>query len=621
MKLGREIFAVWKRNLLPALVGLMPLLAVVIVLGVSNFSTEVRTHLLIPGLGIAAWTFGVFFPREAPERSAAKCLAALLPLVLLSIPLGIWGTQIPEALRNLYPEVIRQHPLPPEPQLDGSHIPLSSSLIDILFFLLFALYFYLSGWTGRVIGGKTGRSLLAGFLVWLLAAPALSGLSAAVVLTLPVSEALLYAHTGLAYCFGFLPAIPLLIGWIVMLRRRGERNTPLWALRDFALGTAGSFLIFGIACGVTLVRAYGALELVRRAGRTLEFQPPCEPAGVEALATLLRSSAAWGRRCNAQDPKIDLPMESFYNWTTPDSPITPEMRKAALEELDSPEAKAFLAAAAALESHRSFFPEQLDLTNYAPILTSLRSAVRKLGSVAAIRHWHGQTDRILPTLQLEQAVVRTLDSAPKLAINGLVRISLHAMLSINLTQLGPDGPQYAAEYRRYLDYFLNTDYTVSDELEFAAHYLDQALRWPKELNYPYHNQPLPFFQRIFVISLVSNQVRERAVAQPQIAELRTAAKIEDGKRLDSFLDTYRSALKREKTARALFPTLLALKLHRSLTGSYPETLEELVPELLPALPIDPITGEVLSYTVTPEDFALTYRTDTMTITLGSKPGY
>ncbi len=609
MKFLKEILEVWKRNLIPAIVGLVPLLVIVLLLLAWNPSPNVRTNLLILGLSIAAWVFGVFFSREAPERGLAKCLAALVPLAILAIPLGIWGTQIPEDYRFFYTKE------------EYREIRRLYHLVYIGGVLAFMLYFYLSGLAGRVIGRKTGRSLLAGFLVWLFTAPALSGLSAAIALALPVSEALLYYKTGLAYCCGFLPAIPLLAGWIVILRRRGERNTPLRALRDFAVGTAGSFLLFGIACGVTLLRANGALELAKQTGRPLEFQAPYDPAGAEAFQTLLRNSEAWYQHYDKHEPRIELPLESIYSWTAPDSPVTPEMRNMAVAELDSPEAKAYFAAAAALKPHSSFFPEQYDLPGFLPMLNTLRSAARQLGGTAAVYHWQGKHDRILPFLRLEQEVGRTLDSAPKLTLSGLVRIAIDSVLAKNLVQLGPDGPQYAEEYRRYLDYFRNTDYTVSDELEFTANYLAQALRWPKELGYPFHNQPLPFFQRIFVISLVSNQVRERVAAQPLIAELRAAAKIGETKQSDHFPENYLPSLKREKVARTLFPTLLALKLYRSLEGSYPETLEALVPELLPSLPIDPETGEVFPYTRTPEGFTLSYRNGKHTITTGSKPDY
>ncbi len=609
MKFLKEILNVWKRNLVPAIIGLAPLVAVVILLPVWNPSLNVRTNLLIPGLGVAAWVFGVFFSREAPERSTAKCLAALLPPVILAIGLGIWCTHVPNDYRLLctlegYGEFLRLY-----------------HLVYIGCLLAITLYFYLSGLAGRAIGKTTGRSLLAGFLVWLFTAPALSGLSAAIALALPVPETLLYIRPGLAYCCGFLPAIPLLAGWVVILRRRGERNTPLRALRDFAVGTAGSFLLFGGACGVTLLRANGALELAKQTGRTFEFQHPYDPAGAEALQTLLRNSEAWYQHCDKHEPRIELPLESIHSWTAPDSPVTPEMRSMTAAELDSPEAKAYFAAAAALKPHNSFFPEKYDLPGFLPMLNTLRSAARQLGGTAAVYHWQGKRDRILPFLRLEQEVGRTLDSAPKLALSGLVRIALDSMLAKNIVQLGPDGPQYAEEYRRCLDYFRNADYTVSDEMEFLANYLQKALRWPKELDYPFHNRPLPFFQRIFVISLISDQVRDRVAAQPLIAELRAAAKIGGTEQSGHLPEHALFCLKREKVARTLFPTLLALKLYRSLTGNYPERLEALVPELLPALPLDPETGEAFPYTRTPDGFTLSYRNGKHTITTGSKPDY
>ena len=47
-----------------------------------------------------------------------------------------------------------------------------------------------------------------------------------------------------------------------------------------------------------------------------------------------------------------------------------------------------------------------------------------------------------------------------------------------------------------------------------------------------------------------------------------------------------------------------LKLYRSEKGSYPETLAELVPEYLKAVPVDPVTGEAFYYRRTEKGFEL-----------------
>ena len=106
-----------------------------------------------------------------------------------------------------------------------------------------------------------------------------------------------------------------------------------------------------------------------------------------------------------------------------------------------------------------------------------------------------------------------------------------------------------------------------------------------------------------------------------IPGLRAAAKIGGTEQSGHLPEHALSCLKREKVARTLFPTLLALKLYRSQTGNYPERLEALVPELLPALPLDPETGEAFPYTRTPDGFTLSYRNGKHTITTGSKPDY
>ena len=594
MEFFKEIFRIWKRNLIPAIIGVIPLLVFVIL----KLVFPLHPLFLMLGLGIAAWTFGIFFRREPTERRSAAWYAALLLMAILSIAVSIGESSA-------------------SPSIRGGIV-----LATIVIVFVFSLYFWLAGCAGRMIGRKTGLSLLAGLLVVLFAAPAMSGVSATVALMLPTSEWWLYEPMFVPYSSGFLVAILLLGCWLAILARRGERNTPLLALRDFIIGTIGSYVIFAIACAVTIVRAYGTLELVKESGRQTVFLQPGGEAGRAAMERLFKASDDWRNQCQRRKPPIELPMASIYLWNASDSKVTEEMRRAAAVEIETPEAKEFLAAAAALEQYQYFFPENYLLETELPILKSLRLVARQIGGIAAVYHWKGEKERILPLLRLQQnGPNRTLDSAPKLMLYKFYRIALDSMLAENLVQLGPDGPQYAEEYRRYLDYFLNTDYTIPDEVECQAAYLQTALTWPKQLNYILRDQPVPFLKRIFAISVTSGRLRKYLDIQPRIAELRTAGKIGDVESADRFTKQFMNNLQIEMRTRSWLSAMLALKLYRSLNGTYPETLEQLVPELLPAVPIDPETGAPFIYTRTPEGFELVFLEKVSRFHTGSKPTY
>lgn len=610
MKFLKEVLCVWKNNLLPALLGITPLLVIATFAGA--LTQNARTNLLILGLSIAAWTFGVTFSRETPERFPAKWTAALLPLLSASVVIGFVCTVIPEQLHDMV--TVPGNSMPPGEFRKILHAVYIGACIS------FALYSWLAGYAGRRIGKATAPSLLAGLFLFLLAAPVLGGVSAAFLLAFPVIQ-YLYLKPYLAYMFGFLPAIPVFIVWLLILARRGGRNTLLRGARDFGVIAAGSLVIFAVACGVTLIRADGALELAKKSGRSLEFRLPHDAAGAAALAALNRASDAWYDKYSKQTPPVELPFESVHEWTGPESPVTEEMRKAAAAEIGTPEAKAFLAAAAELEKHRCFSTEKYEVNSYLSGLNRLRSLMRQLCGIAAVHHWKGEHGEILPALRLAQEISRVSASGPKLPMGGLIHSALDWMLANNIVELGPDGPQHAGEYRRYLDYFSRADYAIPDELEFLSSYLRKALEWPKELDYPHHNVQIPFLQRIFVISQVSGQVRERAEAQHILPQLRAAVKIEEPENAGEFLRTSLSSLKREKLSHAILPTLMALKLYRSLHGRYPEKLEALVPEILPRLPVDPATGKPFVYAPEGSGFTLTYRRDDREMNIGSSPTY
>lgn len=131
--------------------------------------------------------------------------------------------------------------------------------------------------------------------------------------------------------------------------------------------------------------------------------------------------------------------------------------------------------------------------------------------MAAIHHYYGEHEQILPVLKLGLNISKAAAAGPPTTINGLVCIAVDSILADSIVSLGPDGPEHADDYREFLDYF-NTDYSVPDDLELTADYLKRALERPEEMKYMFSDRKVPRLLRIFYISDLSGMVRERAEA-------------------------------------------------------------------------------------------------------------
>lgn len=157
------------------------------------------------------------------------------------------------------------------------------------------------------------------------------------------------------YWSGFIPAIPALALWCVLLSGRGAKNTIRRALTDYGVMIAVSLLVFGAAYGMTVVRAWNALALAEKSGRKLSCAPPQDEEGAAAWRRLGRASADWIRYDDPERPRPEIPLESVYSWTNPDkNGISEEDKAFALAAIRTPEAAEFLAAVAELGKYRRF---------------------------------------------------------------------------------------------------------------------------------------------------------------------------------------------------------------------------------------------------------------------------
>lgn len=201
--------------------------------------------------------------------------------------------------------------------------------------------------------------------------------------------------------------------------------------------------------------------------------------------------------------------------------------------------------------------------------------MRKLCGIAAIHHYYGEHEQILPVLKLGLNISKAAAAGPPPRSTDWSALPSIPYWRIPSSPSGRTGPEHADDYREFLDYF-NTDYSVPDDLELTADYLKRALERPEEMKYMFSDQKVPRLLRIFYISDLSGMVRERAEAQPQIGLLRNSAKLEyDG---GGYVGGVRACAPEGETPQRLVPDGGRLKLYRSLHGRIRSISTRLFPE-------------------------------------------
>lgn len=212
-----------------------------------------------------------------------------------------------------------------------------------------------------------------------------------------------------------------------------------------------------------------------------------------------------------------------------------------------------------------------DHANFFPLFLEIRRMTRTAAGRAAIAHYTGKTEEILPRLKAALNGSRPLYRQPY-RIASVEHAAMDFIVISQAVMLGPVGPKYAADYRELLDRIRKQDYLHSWIVtENCAERLDKA-------------------EKIFRRSdgLASLLIRPLALRG---ARLQLQQEL---KREQYFLknhdmepdDPARKGLLKLRDTQGVMTTALALKLYRCLHEKYPDSLAALVPEILPKLPLD-----------------------------------
>ena len=540
---------------------------------------------------LAGILFGLFFGRRREKRNWIFCLAGAgllgiwsFALISLNPPIkhGLFIESFlnPFKLVNLHEFfIIRKH-----------FSPFFESTSGLLVILLEGVY--LLSWTARFCSARKRGALLR-FCVFL-TLPAI---------LLPPSLTLIapfLPEESYQYCIFLFPALltSVCISLALIL------TVLFLAILKVRFGWQRLLTAYGILILISIA-AWGSfyvLQLVRRTRMLDQLAAEGRPMTLDAFYARQKNakdgtekiSELFDMMKNPEFDTGDFPNNSSWSWIG-DPSLDTDRKRARKEQMirlsESLPGEKFSAGIAGLAKYDQirFAGNYMDFNHIFPVFNKIRALVRTGTGRAAIAHYTGKTEQILPRLKALTSVSRLLRHQPWL-IAVLIHGNLDLILGIQVIQLGPDGPQYADDYHFFLNWVQNQDYTHSwNETEISAELLKHYDKHSANL-YP----AIRWLIRPLLIESAFYYLKRSLRREKYFAAHHDFAKD----------DPAREGYLKVISSKGCLETALALKLFRSLHGKYPESTAVLVPEILPKLPLDPVSGKPFRYVLKKDNFEL-----------------
>ncbi len=224
--------------------------------------------------------------------------------------------------------------------------------------------------------------------------------------------------------------------------------------------------------------------------------------------------------------------------------------------------------------------------------SAIRMMTEWLAFRVYLRHTTSDNDGVIR--YLEQMVRLTeLWRGDRSQLSQSIHYQMDASTLKAIRKFGPDGPEYAGYYRDWLrrlgmrryEQLLQLQYLEPGGKNMIWMYMRCGAGTPPWKHW--YMDPLD-------VRELTEKFRRSLEAQQQFPDLRRKAADGIPQQKDWTRHDYDAALG-FIAEEAYLQTALALKLYRSLHGEYPESLDQLVPEILPRLPNLPATGKPPTY--------------------------
>lgn len=245
-----------------------------------------------------------------------------------------------------------------------------------------------------------------------------------------------------------------------------------------------------------------------------------------------------------------------------------------------------------------------------PDIHQARSCARLLTLEAHVRAREGDTAGTVESIRDTFALARTLDRDPVL-VSFLVRMALDGIAIENTRQLLGQADPTREELRavqedlRNLDYHAELENALIGERVFGLSIFDD----PGQLGFgPFQSQLMRLAApgaKIKYIDLMSDAIEAASEPWDEVLANEPWKKNWNPNSRNPFdglvgsvfpaIDNCYLAAARQETKSTALDAAIAVELYQREHGEPPATLEALVPDYLPAVPIDPFSGKALSY--------------------------
>ena len=487
------------------------------------------------------------------------------------------------------------------------------------------------------------------FMTSLLGRKSGSGIVAIIILPLPVilllpgtmAATMFFINDDLTWAASFLLFTPIILygvaiglGWYLWTRRisRGLKIFKPVAMA-FCILFMLPWVLYGMAYLYTTLRLNAVIREAKKSGMKQVFEPP-SPA-----STTSHIVAAAINKFGSEYYKHKSPGMHFFNkciWSGEITGDHAELTQTADMILSSPEMHGFSEIMDNMQKSADFHfmpyynlnPTQIDLNKYFDLEWTILNYDNLLSRKAVALQIKGDEKAFFECLGKFDTLIAALgeDSAGFLKSRNISILEKKFRLA---AYFGPDTPEAVQYYNEYikdinaidcfcavsplliLDYFRNSDFTPIGMLLQGTVYETSPNTLLRFLYLPRLQQSLAAWLKS---EIREKELIERARQVSSFQEIKTDADQFDRLTSDipgllkyiykfSFLyDTKILQSFYHKSSLEEFKIHLALKIYRAKHGRFPDSLQQLVPEILPKVPVNPNTGKNFGYQAKTDGF-------------------
>ena len=499
---------------------------------------------------------------------------------------------------------------------------MAAAIVVLIWILAHAMVFLTS-----LLGRKTGNGIVAIIILPLPVILLLPGTMAATMFFV-YDETIWIAATvllTLLVLYGFCIGLSWRL-WSCRISRGLKIIKPV--IMAFSLLLALPWTLYGMAYCYTAWQLNAAISEAKQAGMTQDFTPPvpASPSSKAAIAAIDKLSKEYNKKF-LNDAGIRL-LEKYrwFNGSSFDSAEHDELAKTADAVLNALEVRSLCSIMESIQKSADFHftpcyrlnPAQIDLSALFEQEWIIMCCDRILSHKAMALAVKGDSRAFFECLDMFDIMFATSGENPIGQLGDIKRMQEDKFRIA--AHCGPDTPEAAAHYRRYIKEIDAINLSRPDAILFWVEKVINSGFTPKIMflcGTAYETAPNALFRWLYMPRLQQSlaawlklKIRERelferarksasyqAISAEENQLIKLAAKLPGPLKSvynpECDLGIFQYFI--NKSHFEEFKIYLALKIYRARHGRFPDSLQQLAPEILPEIPINSYTGKSFGY--------------------------